>query len=256
MSLQQFLPLLSVLDQDEHISTIPPLDRDHKFYWIFRNIDFKQWSSAKSSQVLLLSGPPERRIYQVSSYIAGQEKNTALSVDHFVLYFFCSAAGRATVANVVHTLLKQIVCCSSIDKRTPIIRTFLSSLVQRASAAEANYEWNDQGFNNEGSQLERIRKLLNAPANHLFTALSAVLDGEKQRCLFIIIDGLDKFEHQRDDFIREIRIFIDHLQRRTSKVKVLLTSRPLAEIKDRFSGLPCIEPDKERKGRSMPMPIM
>jgi len=111
LNLDQFLPMLSVIDQDEHISAIPHPDCDHPmFYWIFRNKDFSQWSSAECSRVLWLSGLPERNIDQVSSYVVHQEKETALETDCFVLYFFCSSAirRRSSVTDFVHTLLKSL----------------------------------------------------------------------------------------------------------------------------------------------------
>jgi ankyrin repeat domain-containing protein 50 len=253
LSLHQFLPMLSALDQDQHMSKILHLDPSHPmFYWIFRNIDFKKWSSAQGSQTLWLSGLPDRNIDQVSSYIVSQERSIALRADHLVLYFFCSSAigRRADIANFAHTLLQQIVCCSPMEKRTSIIQTFLHSLLKQTSEREENYVRKERGFNDKRSQFENVKNLLNAPANCLFNALGDVLDDEPQRCLSVIIDGLDKVEHTRDDsdFVRGVRAFVTHLQQRTSKVKVLLTSRPLAEIKEILGGLIHIEYDRERQG--------
>jgi len=104
----------------------------------------------------------------------------------------------------------------------------------------------------ECSPDENIKKILNAPVNELFTALRAVLGGQEQRGLSLIVDGLDKVEHQRDECIRGIRAFIEHLQQRAPKIKILLTSQPLAEIRELFDGLPCIEYDRERKGLPTP----
>ena len=248
--------MLSVLDQDKHISAIPRPDRDHPmFYWIFRNKDFLQWSSAECSRVLWLSGLPERNIDQVSLYVVHQEKETALKTGRFVLYFFCSSAigGRSSVANFIHTLLKQIVYCSPMDKRILIIRNFLHSLLEQVVKRKAgpNPEW--WGFDEECSPDENIKKILNAPVNEYFTALHAVLGDHEQRGLSLIVDGLDKVEHhQRDECVRGVRAFIQHLQQRALEVKILLTSQPLAEIRELFDGLPCIEYDRERKGLPIP----
>lgn len=249
VDLDQFLPILSVVDQEKHISTIPPLDRDHPmFYWIFKNIDFAQWNSAKRSQVLWLSGLPERKIHQVSSYIVGQEKNTALKTEHFVLYFFFStstATDRTSVACFVHTLLKQMVCCLSPDKGILIIRSFLHSLLERFKEAP---KLREQGFGFKDFAGNNIRKILDAPVNKLFNALMAAFGDDEQRSLSVVVDGLDKVEHQRYEFIKGVRAFIENLQQRASKVKILLTSRPQTDIKEAFDGLLCIEYDKERKG--------
>ena len=251
--------MLSVIDQDEHISAIPHPDRDHPmFYWIFRNKDFSQWSSAECSRVLWLSGLPERNIDQVSSYVVHQEKETALMTDRFVLYFFCSSAirRRSSAVNLIHTLLKQIVYCSPMDKRVSIIRNILyslfNSLLGQAPKRRTSFYWEEWGLDKKCSPDENIKKILNAPVNELFTALHAVLGGQEQRGLSLIIDGLDKVEHQRDECISGIRTFIENLQQRASKFKILLTSQPLAEIKELFDGLPCIEYDKERKGLPIP----
>ncbi|KNB06504.1 kinesin [Fusarium oxysporum f. sp. lycopersici 4287] len=248
LDLNQFLPMLSAVDQEKHISTIPPLDPNNMgFYWIFRNMDYVQWNDS-CSQVLWLSGPPERDIHQASSYILGQEKNTALRTDHLVLYFFCSAASRrrSTAKDFVHTLLNHTLCCSPVDKGTLIMRSFLHRLFDEFMMGEVR-KWKERGFSEKISSNENIQKLLDGPANELLTALGTVLGDEKQRSLSVIIDGLDRVRHQRGEFIHGIRTFVNRLQQRTSKVKILLTSQPLAEIKDLLNGLSCIEHDRGRK---------
>ena len=255
LNLDQFLPMLSVLDQDKHISAIPRPDRDHPmFYWIFRNKDFSQWSSAECPRVLWLSGLPERNIDQVSSYIVHQEKETALKIDRLVLYFFWSSAirRRLSVADFIHTLLYQIIYCSPIDKRISIVRNFLHSLLEQVIKRKAGPNLERWSFDKECSPDENIKKILNAPVNEHFTALHAVLGDQEQRGLSLIVDGLDKVEHQRNECIRGIHAFIKHLQQRASKVKILLTSQPLDEIRELFGGLPCIEYDRERKGLPTP----
>lgn len=252
LNLDMFLPMLSVLDQDKHIPTTPP--RYHPmFYWIFRNADYREWDRANSSRVLWLSGPPECEIHRASSYIVGQEKNAALKTDHLVLYFFFPSASRSEpiVATFVHTLLNQIVCCSPTDRSLSIIRSFLHSLLNEAFKKEAAPNWKDRGFGDVDSPDENLKKLLDAPVNECLTALGIVLN-EEQRDLSVVVDGLDKVVHQRDEFIKGVRTFVEHLQQRTLKVKILLTSRPLVDIKDLFDGLPSIEHERERKGQSVP----
>ena len=217
-------------------------------------MDFRQWNTASRPQVLWLSGPPECDIHQVSSYIVDQEKNRTSKTQHFVLYFFCStAAGKQPIVVIfIHTLLDQIVSSSPTSKRGLIVRRFLHSLLEGAFNKERIPNWERRGFNEKDSPDTDIKKLLNAPANELWAALEAVLGDEEQRGLSVIVDGLDKVEHHRGELIRGLRAFVEHLQQRTSKVKTLLTSRPLADIKDVFDGLSCIEHDRERKGPSVP----
>jgi ankyrin repeat domain-containing protein 50 len=255
VDLDLFLPMLSVVDQEKHKSTIPPLDCDNPmFYWILKNIDFAKWSSASCSQVLWLSGPLERNIHQILSYMVDQEKNRGSKTQHFVLYFFCSAAvkEKSIIEVFVHTLLYQIVCTSPMDKRILIVRSFLHSLLEGTPKKEEAPNWKWQGSKVEDTLYANIKKILNAPANALWAALKAVLGEEQQRDLLVVVDGLDTVGHQKREFTKGVREFVAHLLNRTSKFKALLISRPQAEIKEVFDGVPCIEFDKERKGSATP----
>jgi hypothetical protein len=251
----QLLEMFSAADYDKHKSTIPPLDCSHPmFYWIFKNMDFVQWSSASYSQALWLSGPPERNIHQVSSYIVDREKNRVMNTQRLVLYFFCSAPikGRPTVAVFIRTLLSQIVRSSPRDKRISIIRSFLRSLHAEIFEKGGSSHWKELDLIKGDSPNENIEKILQGPSNELWAALRAVLADEKQRELLVVVDGLDKVEDQNVEFLEGVRGFVTHLLKETSKVKILLTSRPQAETKEVLNGLPCIEYDKERIGLSAP----
>jgi ankyrin repeat domain-containing protein 50 len=250
MDLDLFLPMLSAVGQEKHKSTIPSLNTDQpEFFWVFRNADFEQWSTA-SSQVLWLSAPPKCNIHQVSSYLVDQEKNRSLKRQNFVLYFFCSAATKETlvVVDFVHSLLHQIVRCSPIEKRILIVRRFLHSLLEGIFKKKESPNWEQQGFKKEDSLDSKIKKILNAPANELLAALGTIVGNEQQRELFLVVDGLDEVEHQKSDLIIAVRAFIERLQKSDLKVKALLTSKPQTKIKDLLAGLPCIEYDIERKG--------
>ncbi|KAH7129683.1 putative kinesin, partial [Dactylonectria estremocensis] len=239
---------LSVIDQ-KHISAAPPLEGDQPmFSWIFGNVDFKQWSSASSSQLLWLSAPPERSIQRVSSHIVSQEKTKALKTQHFVLYFFCSTAvgGKPIVPVFVHTLLDQIIRSSSPTDGISIARRFLYSLTEgifKEEAAPRREEWDLGGEDSNAT----IRKILEAPNDDLWGALRAALVYEQNREFSVVVDGLEHVQDQRSEFIPAVRSFVEHLQQRFSKVKILLTSRPQADVTEIFEGLPCIEYDKERK---------
>jgi hypothetical protein len=174
-------------------------------------------------------------------------KEKALKIEHCVLYFFCSAAdwGNSVVSHFVHTLLYQTVCCSPMDKKKSIVRNFLNALVGDI--------FKDPNRRFEGFPEAGLKSILDAPTDdELWTALGAVLAKEQERELFIIVDGLDEVQHEKRKFINEVRAFVEHLQQQTSKVKILLTSRPQDEIKEALDGLLCIEFDKERKGLVAP----
>jgi ankyrin repeat domain-containing protein 50 len=251
-----FLQILSAIDQEEHKSTISSLDCDQpKFYWIFKNMDFKQLDAA-SSQVLWLSGPPECDIHHASSYIVDLAKKKTSETRRSVLFFFCSTAVRekskSIIAVFVHTLLYQIIYCSPMDKKIPIIKSFLHTLLEAILERERATYWEPSRFKQEDSSDTTIKKILEASPKDLWDSLKTVLADEQKRELSIVIDGLDKVERQKDEFIRGVLTFIVYLQERISKVKALLTSRPRGEIKEIFDEL-CIkydyiEYDRERKG--------
>jgi hypothetical protein len=247
VTVDQFLRILSPVNQEDHETTIPSLDCDQpKFYWVFRNKDFEQWRSA-SSQVLWLSGPPECSIHQVSSSIVNQSKELALTTEHCVLYFFCSAAvgGKSVVSIFTQTLLYQIIHSSPIDKKL-IVRNFLHTLVESILEKEEALSRELARF--EGSPEIVLERIFNASADRLWTALKAALSNDQGRELLIVVDGLDEVQHQKGEFSKRIREFVAYLLKRTSKVKALLTSRPQAEIEEALEGLPCIEYNKERRG--------
>jgi hypothetical protein len=94
-------------------------------------------------------------------------------------------------------------------------------------------------------------------ASEHWSALKAVLDIEQQQKLYIIVDGLDKIELHKDEsqkgeFIKELRLFITHLQDSIPEVKVILTSQPHDDIRALLDGVPSIEYNAERKGLAIP----
>jgi hypothetical protein len=256
LNLDELPQILSVVDQEQHKSRMPSLSYNQpNFYWILKNADLKDWSSDTCSQVLWLSGPPKCNIDQVSSYVVDMEKKKASETQHSVLYFFCSTANTGNpIVNFTHSLLYQIVRCSSSNEKAQIVRIFLHSLrdaILRKTRTPDTALTLPQ-FEEEDSPSAIIKKVLDAETNGLWGALKAVLDSAYSHDLSIIIDGLDRVKHQTVEFIKGVRELVEHLQRRTSKVKALLTSRPEAEIKEALDGLPCIEYDKERKGSAKP----
>src|SRR5207248_2654529 len=97
--------------------------------------------------------------------------------------------------------------------------------------------WKELDLRKGDSPDEIIEKILQGPSNELWAALRAVLANEKQRELLIAVDGLDKVEDQKVEFLEGVRGFVTHLLKETSKAKVLLTSRPQAETKEVLNGL-------------------
>ncbi|KAF8544645.1 hypothetical protein BDD12DRAFT_481986 [Trichophaea hybrida] len=61
---------LSVVDQDEYRSTIPPFNWNQPDnFWISKNIDFREWALAIAPRVLLLCAPHNHGMTEVCSHI-------------------------------------------------------------------------------------------------------------------------------------------------------------------------------------------
>ena len=129
-----------------------------------------------------------------------------------------------------------------------MFRIILSALLDAILERERTSRLDQSYFRKEDSPDETIKKILNPEADELWGALNAALDDEPERELLVIVDGLDKIKHEKSELIKGVRAFAKHLQQRTLKAKLFLTSPPLDEIKEAFGGFPCIEYDKERKG--------
>jgi len=93
-----------------------------------------------------------------------------------------------------------------------------------------------------------VKKILMASSDSYWGALRAVMDIGREEGLSLIIDGLDKVEHQKREFLEKLVVFIEHLEERSSTTRVLLISRPQAEIREILDRLPSIEYDRERTG--------
>ena len=214
-----------------------------RFYWIFRNMDYEQWWSAKGSQVLWLSGPADCDISDASSCIVDLAKEISAEAKHSALYFFCSTKPtRVSIAVIfVSTIVSQLVCRWP-QLKEQVANIFLHTLLNTL-LSEENLKWSD--FKRGDSVEATVKKILQAPSEGYWSALRAVMGLEHRQELYLVIDGLDK---AGQEFIRGVHFFIESLQGCPSTIRVLLTSRPQADIKEILGGLPCIEYDKERKG--------
>ena len=241
----QLLRHLSAIDQDyptshAQLSRCCELPR---FYWIFRNMDYEQWWSAKGSQVLWLSGPAECDISDASSCIVGLAKETSTEAQHSALYFFCSTltAEDPAVVTFASTIVHQLVCCVPQLKEqvTKIfLRTLIKTILSEDNPKQSCFKLGD-------SAEATVKKILQASSEGYWSALKAVMGLERNQGLFLVIDGLDKAGHE---FTLGVQLLIESLWECPSTIKVLLTSRPQADIKEILVGLPCVEYDKERKG--------
>jgi hypothetical protein len=253
VTVDQFLPILSTVNQEEPQSTIMSLDSLPEFYWVFKNKTYLLWRAGNSSDchshVLWLSGPPERKIQQVSAYIIHKH---ALKTERRMLYFSCSAAARQEliVTCFIQTLLYQFLRCSLVDKQTPIVRGFLDTVVEAIIQRHTGKQLAQ--FLEGNSEVELIKNILDRTTEELWTALEKVLAGEQERQLLIVVDGLDRIQHGKHEFIKGVGAFVEHLQRQNPMAKILLTSKPEDEIKEVFDGFQRVMYDEERKRQIPP----
>ena len=246
----QLLRHLPAVDQESYRSRLLPSNWDQpEFYWISKNMDFEQWHHTNGSEVLWLSGPAECHISDASSCIVDLMKEKPSQSQHLVLYFFCSTASSEDPIAItfVSTIIHQLAC------RLPRLKgefstVFLRTLLDAILRGEPLSNMKRSRFKTNDSVEETVEKILEPVSSRYWGALRAVMGIERGIELSLIIDGLDKIEYQKYEFIRELRVFTEDLRERPSTTRVLLTSRPQAEIKQILDQLPSIEYDRERKG--------
>ena len=254
---QMLLAAVDRADSDQLLRHLSAVDQDYyrsharqssccelpRFYWVFRNMDYERWWSAKGSQALWLSGPAECDISDASSCIVDLAKEKSTEAQYSALYFFCSdePTGVPIAITFVSTIVSQLICClpqlkervTKVFLRT-LVKTILSEVIEKQSRFKL------------GDSAEAIvKKILQVSSEVYWSALKAVMSLERKQEIFLVIDGLDKAGRE---FISGVPIIIEGLQGYPSTIRVLITSRPQAEIKEILGGLPYIEYDKERKG--------
>ena len=245
----QLLRQMPAVDQEGHKSRTDPSSCDQPgFYWIFKNTDFIRWLS-DSSEVLWLSGPAKTHLTDASSHIVDLVKESPPNAPHLVLFFFCSTASAETSVTItfVNTIIHQLVSHLPQGKEE-VTTAFLRSLLDTGLRGKSLSDPAPSRFRKDVSAEATAKEVLKVSSDGYWRALSAAIDVVHKQELSLIIDGLDKIGDQKREFVTEIRAFIEHLREKLPTTRVLLTSRPQAEIKDILSGLRNIEYDKERKG--------
>ena len=247
----QILCHMPAVDQEDYRSRTDPSSCDQpKFYWIFKNMDFERWLSTNGSEVLWLSGPAECRINNASSRIVDIVKGKPPKSQHLVLYFFCSTAStEGSIAfTFVSTVIHQLVCRLP-QLRGEVATVFLRAILDTIIRGKKLSDPAPSHFQEFVSAEATVKEILKASSiNEYWRALTAVMGVVHDQELSLIVDGLDKLGDQKREFVRDVFAFIEYLRERPRTTRVLLTSRPQAEIKEIFSELPNIEYDKERKG--------
>jgi hypothetical protein len=150
MDLDQFRATLSVADQTAHRPKVKPRDLDHpRFYWIFKDMDYDQWF-AQDSEVLLLSGPTNCALDEVSSHILGLMEEGRFGKNLILLSFFSpdgATRGNRPITRrdsettgtiFVHTLLSQLISSESVSGKNRISTAceFLTYLLDSIDSPE------------------------------------------------------------------------------------------------------------------------
>lgn len=220
---------------------------DHPdFHWAFRNIDFEQWNLNEGRRVLCLTGHPSEDILnQLSSYIVGREKAAGYSV----LPLLCSNMMTATtVATFLHIFLLELVSCSPDAQKTPIIRSFLSKLLENPRERDLE-DWKEEKFNTKIFSKYMKTILERATTKDILDSLKTAFDFERQRRLLVVISNLEAIESvDRPDSC--VLPLIKHLQQRKPHIRMLLTSSERPKTATLFQNFLHIEYNKERQGWS------
>ena len=212
-------------------------------------MDFDQWHHTNGMEVLWLSGPADCRITDASFQIMDLAMEAYPEGQHSVLYFFCSTATRRIpiTATFVSTIVRQLVRCLP-KLKDEITTEFLRTLLDEIFGEELDFNPEVPRFSADDLAEVAVKTILKASSDSYWSALGAVIDIGWEKELSLIIDGIDKVEDQKCEFVQKLLTFIEHLRERPFTTKVLLTSRPQAEIREILGRLPSIEYDRERKG--------
>jgi len=268
---EDFCRIIPPIDQKQHLNRIfcgahiP--ENDGNFFWIFDNIDYKEWM--QNLRTLVLSAPPERNLEQGAYYIVRHlQEVDAVTLP---LYFFYRAAERRhyliwesmdkheqLIAVSLHTLLYQLIGFPNFSKlrSQSIVAAFLNHLLECRIESELAKMVT-------GDQLENLKPLLAfATLKDLWDAFEKALDvaldiglsnnGSHHPALpagisLTLIFDLD------DAPIATWRLLLENmrtLQRHLPVVKLLITNPPTAGdlgLETARSEIH-IEYDKERKG--------
>ena len=228
-----FMQMLAKHDQG-YKSQIPALDpEDPKYYWITKNIDFKEWWNGDSFRTLRLSGAPTGEMLKISSYIIGMAGP--------VLYFCCPAAPKHQVWKIcIQALLHQILKPLSHPEQIQAIKDFVHRLVDTIGGDETVL--NRLSLEHGDGEISTIRTLLGVSTdNALLDALLTVQ--EIHPAPTVVIDGLDRVQDGNRVLVGRIHAFIER-----SGGKALLTSVMQDDSKPSLKGMRYIEYDAERKG--------
>jgi hypothetical protein len=213
----------------------------HRIDWFLQSPEYRTWSSwadtsVRPTQFLWYTGRPGTgKTGALISVVKELLDTFHASPTLDVVYFFCSPPTEtgATIGR-------------SSTATADILRSLIAQLVCRDKQRFYGLTSDDQ---------ERIRSIFNPVLELLHKAfwnlIGLLLRSRPDRRVHIIIDGLDAIRPEEDRilFTNELRRLWDSLVSEPKmNLKILVTSRPYAPIRDAFAHLPFIDPFTEVMG--------
>jgi hypothetical protein len=261
---------LYVLDQNKYLDTLQnahELEHDGKYFWIFRNLDYKKWSDLEV-QILVLSGSPI--LEYAASHIVRTLRHS--KPDDLLLHFFYRSTINADFSKLptsaeldnlvcVFTLLKQ-----AITDHPPAQQQFLLELFLEAILAPMDEESLAQvlevhenafaallGLSTVQDLLRALGRVLNKAAE--FNGDNNASERESaSRNLTFILDLDNRPVETNSALIDKVRREMESLRRAYPTVRLLVTNPPAGDHGLRQPSEALIEYDKERKGLWSPQP--
>ncbi|KAI2621919.1 hypothetical protein GGS26DRAFT_255256 [Hypomontagnella submonticulosa] len=210
--------------------------RIEDFDWFFESPEFEQWQSSGSA-FLSLFGPPDSgktflSIHLQQRIVSNQTYNTNEDIAIYLSLPVLDVEETPEIQTMrlLGTLISQLL--RKDNGRLKLV-------FQRCPLPELS---NFKDFPNLPLEQQPL-------LNKLWETLSTSVTAVPSRQIILIIDGIDslKTEQSRQIFLRNLI----HLHREASSIvagfKILITSRPLDDIKKELVGLPSIDKDKERQ---------
>ena len=255
-------------DQSKYLESISEtswlrLEQDAKYFWIFRNLDYKKWvQSGGEAKILGLRGPSGGGLESVASHIVQSLQNPdAAGQEGEVLYFFYNSTrhgqGRHHIVGwpdlvCVWTLLRQLIENRSGDTEQ-LLQTFLRCALDFLPGDEVSK------LRIYSDPTETLRSLLSlSKSQDLWDALGKVLGDSKdpenprEQDLTLVID-LGSVDSAWGELVDNIRGMTAGLPRGYGTVRILLSNLP--ETRNLWQHRPfeiLLEYDKERKGMYNP----
>ena len=208
---------------------------------IINSPEYITWSASCSSDILWYVGPPRVGKTTLARYITLKPNENPHNGHQLeVVYFFCSTAisgphrrPRNTTPDILRSFIGQL-----LDHDNDRITTIQDLLKSREEATK------------EPSPI--LRELLadsDTETEQLWQVLSDILGVAETLGMVFVLDDIHTISvDSRPEFLKNIRALWDSLRLlHRSPIKLLVTSRPYADISVSLEGIPRIDQDTERK---------